>query len=117
VTTPDAPIANASDIQDPAFFVETPGTVPVVIKRDSGFVGSACSHQIFIQGKRVAKLKSSHKITIYLKPGTYVISVAPTGMCASNVYEAEARVAVNDPPTYRISMTGSGNLSISRTAF
>jgi len=115
VTVPAAvPILEA---QAPELMVPGPGLVRVVVKRDTGFTGAACAKQVFIQGREAARLKPGEKVTFYLKPGTYVISSKPTGICGGGLVEVEARVASDDPPTYRISSSLYGGDTIARTAF
>lgn len=93
------------------------GTVPVVVKRDDGATGSGCAKQLYLQGKPVARLWPGEKVTLYLRPGVYVLSAGPAGICGGKIVEAELRLVEGDPPTYRLSCGANFDDSISRTAF
>lgn len=107
----------SSDIQAPELLVAADGLVPVKIKRDEGITGSGCAKQVYIQGREVARLRAGQGVTIYLKPGVYILSSKPVGICGGGLAEVEARVAASDPPIYRLSTSAMGGDTISRTAF
>ena len=117
VRTDLAKPAVPSNVQKPTLLQNVDGSVMVVIKRDSGFTGGACAKQVYLQGEPIAKLWPGEKVTIYLQPGTYVLSAGPDGICGGKLAEVEMRLVPGDPPTYRISTGANFDEAISRTAF
>ncbi len=50
------------------------GTGEVIIKRDSGFFGSACFSRVYVDGKEVADLGTAQKVVVYPTIGDHVFS-------------------------------------------
>jgi len=117
VTTQDArPVADAkvqaTDLTEPR-----EGLVQVVVKRDTGFIGGMCDMQVLLDGRPVALLATGQRVTIYLKPGAYVLAVrGPGGLCTTKLVEAEALVDPAKPPVYRISFSAQRELALTRSA-
>lgn len=53
----------------------------LVFYRTPGWVGSAVSHVVMINGKRAAKLRSKHYTTLALAPGEYTICIFGDHLC------------------------------------
>lgn len=94
---------------------EDSGTV--IIKRDKGFVSSACSDSLYVDGVKIADLNPSEKITIYPRTGKRVFSMIANGICGGGLAEVEGEVEVNQVITYRIAHALNGGYGIYRTAF
>ena len=56
ISTEQAKPAPGKQILDNTLFTKKAGTGEVVIKRDSGYVGSACLTRVYVDGREVADL-------------------------------------------------------------
>jgi hypothetical protein len=106
VETASAPGVPAERVIAPALLVAGIGTGTLIVKRDSGSVGSACSSRLFLDAKSVADIEPSEKIVLHLPQGEYQLGAEPNGACAGGLRETQVLVRVNDTVTYRI---GYGN--------
>ena len=62
ISTELAKPAPAKQIIDATLFSKKPGTGEVVIKRDSGYVGSACLIRVYIDGRSATNdVKNAHR--------------------------------------------------------
>lgn len=93
---------------DNTFLFQAPsGKTPnVIITRDPGLVGGAGNLLFFVNGKKVLRLASGWKGSIYLTPGSYVFGA---GSANSNEptpsIEVETVVPESDVVVYRIWFT------------
>jgi hypothetical protein len=55
-------------------------TGSLIIKRDTGFMGSACTIRVFVHAVPVADLAPSEKIELFVPLGGHVIGATPTGI-------------------------------------
>ena len=94
---------------------ENSGTI--IIKRDSGFVGSACLISVYLDGKAVADLSSREKVIFYPLAGRHILSATPHGWCAGGMVETGADVELNKPLIYRVGYGANGDFRLSPTAF
>lgn len=94
-----------------------PGTVPVTIKRDSGFMGAACSHGLYVDGAAVANLSAGQLVTIYLRPGPHIVGARPNGICGGGDAEVEITVREGRSNSVRVGSDQGGSLRIQPTAF
>jgi len=95
----------------------SPNTGTVVIKRDKGFGGSACSTRIFVNGEPIADIQTSEKIVLYLPKNEYVLSAWPNGICGGGMSEVTANVKIGEQLTFRVGYGSNGDFFINRTAF
>ncbi|ELY3748296.1 hypothetical protein SMX51_002815 [Cronobacter sakazakii] len=89
----------------------------VIIKRDSGKMGSICTVHVFIDGTPLAKLESEEKITAYLLPGSHIVSADPKGACTGGLSEQSITITAGSTQVYRASFSSAGDFSLSPTAF
>lgn len=89
----------------------------VIIKRDAGFVSSACSDSFFVDGIKIADLNPAEKIVIYPRTGKRIFSMIANGICGGGLVEVEGEVELNQAITYRIAHSLNGGYGIYRTAF
>ena len=91
----------------------------VIVKRDNGLAGGACSAKVFVDGLAVANLGIAEKALLYLPIGEHVLSTQASGMCWGAISsEVVANVQGNKSIAYRISTDGNGGgFIIQRTAF
>ncbi|PHM67151.1 hypothetical protein [Xenorhabdus kozodoii] len=97
--------------------VKKEGTGKVIIKRDSGFIGSACLSRVYVDGKELADLDPAQKIEIYPKVGRHIFSAKSKGICGGGMSEQEGRVTEDEMLTYRIGYGSNGDYGIYPTAF
>ena len=88
------------------------GTGKVIIKRDSGFMGSACMTRIYIDGKEIADLDTAEKAVIYPVIGTHIFSAWPKGMCGGGMSEQSGEVTEGKTLMYRVGYGTNGDFGI-----
>lgn len=103
-------------ILDASFLQEKQDTVLVVVKRDGGFLGSACSSRVFIDSKPVADLKPSEKVSTFLTKEVHIIGAESKGICGGGLSEVESNLSNGKPASFRIRYGSNGDYSINRTA-
>ncbi len=106
-----------TDIVDRAFVTPEAGKVPIVVKRDTGFLGGGCGFRIYADAKPVANLAAGQMVTIYLTPGEHILSTHSTGLCGPNNSELQIVVTANGPRNYRISIDQGMSVRLQATAF
>lgn len=104
-------------IIDNSFFLNQDGKVLIVIKRDQGHVGSACTSKILVDGQPVAGLRMSEKMSIYLTPEQHILSSIPQGICGGGIAELQIDLSSNKPSTFRVGYDGNATHRIQPTAF
>ena len=106
-----------NQIKNKEFLIKKPNTGMVTIKRDSGFTGSGCSSGVFVDGKKIADLKVSEKIVLFLPVGEHIISAWPNGICGGGMSEVKTNVKNNSSSNFRIGYGSNGDFSINPTYF
>lgn len=89
----------------------------LVVKRDTGFLGSGCRSHVYIDGEKVASLGTSDMVTLYLPAGEHMVGAMNAGFCGGGVSEAEVNLAANATKTYRIEYGDGGRITLQPTAF
>lgn len=117
VTNEQAQNIPAKQILDSSFFSKKEGTGEVIIKRDSGVMGSACMTRVYLDGKEIANLDTAQKAVIYPKVGNYIFSAWPKGMCGGGMSEQSGTVIDGKTLMYRIGYGTNGDFGIYPTAF
>jgi len=92
-------------------------TGKIIVKRDSGFIGSACTIRIYLNGKGVADLDISEKVVLNLPEGEYIISAEPNGVCGGGLTEVKASVKPNSESVFRYATSSNFSSSLYPTAF
>jgi hypothetical protein len=83
-----------SRILAPQLVSQAQYTGSLIIKRDTGFMGSACTIRVFVDTVPVVDLAPSEKIEIFVPLGEHVVSAAPTDIfCGGGTSEAHIRAA------------------------
>lgn len=93
------------------------GAGVVIVKRDSGVLGSPCYTKIFVNGNLAAELSTSEKVTFYLPEGKHIVSAWPNDPCAGSMAEIEANVTKSRPLLFRVGYGTNGDFFIAPTAF
>lgn len=96
---------------------KTEGAGIIIVKRDSGFMGSACLTSVYFDGNPVADLNTREKVTLYANTGRHVLSATPHGWCAGGMVEVAADVVAGKTLMYRIGYGANGDYRFSPTAF
>lgn len=99
-----------------AITTATPGAGRIVVKRDTGFMGSGCTHRIHLDGEPVAEVRSGQAVSLYVSPGEHVVSAAATGIC-DGISEATVTVQLGKTRSLRSGYDGNGNIRLQPTAF
>lgn len=51
---------------------QTPEQAKVTFSRDKGFLGSGCTHDMYVNNEKVFSIRSNEIATIYLEPKYYI---------------------------------------------
>lgn len=120
-TTPisysDASPAPSSQILAPELLHAHPGTAKVTVKRDSGFMGSACTYRVFMDGRPIVQLRGGERIDIFIEPGEHVFGALAEGACGGGTAEVAASMSSGQWKSFRIASGQDGTLQFLATAF
>lgn len=117
VTNEQAQDVPAKQVINNTLLVKKEGTGKVIIKRDSGFMGSACMTRVYVDGKEIADLDTAQKVTVYPKVGDHIFSAWPKGMCGGGMSEQSGKVTEDNVLMFRIGYGTNGDFGIYPTAF
>lgn len=107
----------SKQIIDASLFTKNENGGTVIIKRDSGFMGSACMTRVYVDGKEIADLDVEQKITIHPEVGDHIFSAWPKGVCGGGMSEQSGKVTESKVLMYRIGYGTNGDFGIYPTAF
>lgn len=117
ITTSNASPVPKERIIDAAFLQNSSSSGEVIIKRDTGLMGSACATRVFVNSKPVADIRPGEKVGIYLPEGEHILSAYPNDPCGGGLVEAKATVKVGGSYIYRIGSDSNAGIGIYPTAF
>jgi hypothetical protein len=118
VTIDKALAVPAARMLAPQWIAQLPYTGSLVVKRDSGFMGSACNIRVFIDTVPVADLAPSEKVELFVALGEHVVGAASTGMlCGGGASEAAVVVTPERQRILRIASGQSGDIHLQPSAF
>lgn len=92
-------------------------TGSLVIKRDSGLMGSACTIRVFVDGVPVADLAPAEKVEIFVSLGEHIVGVTSNGICGGGTAEAAVIIALERQKILRIASGQSGDIYLQPSAF
>lgn len=92
-------------------------TGKLIVTRDSGFMGAACSQRIYVDGTPIADLRSGQSVTVYLPAGKHVAGVMSGGMCGGGSSSAQMLMASGGTELFRVASGQSGDIKIEPSAF
>ncbi|MGH7783592.1 MAG: hypothetical protein ACREO5_07110 [Candidatus Binatia bacterium] len=92
-------------------------TGSLVVKRDNGFMGSACTIRVFVDAVAVADLKPSEKIEMYLSFGEHSVVASSTGVLCGGGTSETAVVVPERQKILRIASGQSGDIFLQPSAF
>jgi len=111
VTVPD------SRILAPQLLAQASNTGSLVVKRDSGFMGSACTIRVFVDAVPVADLKPSEKVEVYIPFGEHSVVATSNGICGGGTSEAAVVIMPERQRILRIASGQSGDIFLQPSAF
>lgn len=117
VPTDQAKEVSGSQLLTIAYSKAAEDTGRVIIKRDSGQMGSLCNLYVFIDGKPLAKLYPEEKVTVHLVPGRHIVSADPRGACPGGMSEQVTDVVKASTQVFRGSFSSAGDFNLLPTAF
>jgi len=94
----------------------SPQTGRILIKREGGLMGIACTQRIYLNGTPAADLRVGQGVTLYVPQGEYIIGTMATGICDGNA-EASLTIQAGQSKSFRVGADQSGSLKIQPTAF
>jgi hypothetical protein len=97
--------------------VQAQPTGSLIIKRDSGLMGSACTIRVFVDAVPVADLAPSEKVEVFIPIGEHIIGVTSNGICGGGVAEAAVVIFPERQKILRIASGQSGDIYLQPTAF
>lgn len=87
----------------------------VTFLRDSGFFGSGCSHDMYVDNVKVFAIREGEKITIHVPAGRHFFRLETGGgLCPNISTSQEAAVSAGARRTYRILLPSDGSLRLTR---
>jgi hypothetical protein len=108
----------SSRILAPQLLSQAQYTGSLIIKRDTGFMGSACTIRVFVDTVPVADLAPSEKVEIFVPLGEHIVSAAPTEtLCGGGISEAAVVIRPESQKILRIASGQSGDIHVQPSAF
>ncbi len=92
------------------------GAGQIVVKRDAGWMGSACADEVYLNGQKAANVRAGEQVGFHLAAGEYVVTVTAT-MCAGGTSEMAVNLAPGQRKIVRIAHQQSGDLLVQPSAF
>jgi len=106
-----------SRILAPQLLAQASNTGSLVVKRDSGFMGSACTIRVFVDAVPVADLKPSEKVEVYIPLGEHSVVATSNGICGGGTSEAAVVIMPERQRILRIASGQSGDIFLQPSAF
>jgi hypothetical protein len=117
LTIDQASAVPSSRILAPQLIAQRSNTGILVVKRDSGFMGSACTIRVFLDAVPVADLAPSEKVELYVPLGEHSVVVSSNGICGGGTSEAAVVVMPERQRILRIASGQSGDIFLQPSAF
>jgi hypothetical protein len=96
---------------------QAPYTGSLIVKRDSGFMGSACTIRVFVDAVPVADLAPAEKVEIFVPMGEHIVGVTSNGICGGGVAETAVVIGLERQKILRIASGQSGDIYLQPSAF
>jgi hypothetical protein len=118
ITINEASPVPSSRILAPQLLSQAQYTGSLVIKRDSGFMGSACTVRIFLGALPVADLAPSEKVELFVPLGEHiVVATSISSFCGGGISEAAVVIAPERQKILRVASGQSGDIHLQPSAF
>ena len=99
------------------WLTQASNTGSLVIKRDGGFMGSACTIRVFVDAVPVADLGPSEKVELFVALGEHSVVVTSNGICGGGTSEAAVVIMPERQRILRIASGQSGDIYLQPSAF
>jgi len=96
---------------------QAPNTGSLVVKRDGGFMGSACTIRVFVDAVPVADLAPSEKVELFVALGEHSVVATSNGICGGGTSEAAVVIMPERQRILRIASGQSGDIYLQPSAF
>ncbi|WP_347454063.1 hypothetical protein [Acinetobacter thermotolerans] len=101
--------------QQDYFYKQSADQASVTFTRDKGFLGSGCSHVLYVNNIKVFSIRSHEKATIYLPPDFYIFRLETGGgMCPDVAISQDAQLKPGTEAEYRILLPSDFSLRLTR---
>jgi len=117
VTVNQATAVPVSRILAPQLVSQASHTGSLVVKRDGGFMGSACTIRVFVDAVPVADLGPSEKVEVFVALGEHSVVVTSNGICGGGTSEAAVVIMPERQRILRIASGQSGDIFLQPSAF
>jgi hypothetical protein len=115
VTFNKAKPVDSEKIYDKSFLNPDENNEKISVIRDQGFLGSACTHTIFINNKKVFDIEKGQAIMVSIEPGNHVLRLeSGVGICPDTSLSESTFLKIGEPQTFRISISSNGQIMLSR---
>jgi hypothetical protein len=117
VTIQQASAISGSRILAPQLVSQASNTGSLVVKRDGGFMGSACTIRVFVDAVPVADLRPAEKVELFVPFGEHSVVVTPNGICGGGTSETAVVIMPERQRILRIASGQSGDIFLQPSAF
>ena len=101
----------------PQLLAQASNTGSLVVKRDSGFMGSACTIRVFVDAVPVADLKSAERVELFVALGEHSVVATSNGICGGGTSETAVVIMPERQRILRIASGQSGDIFLQPSAF
>ncbi|MCU8044391.1 MULTISPECIES: hypothetical protein [unclassified Shewanella] len=120
--TSEVSVETAKQVPNERLFIKNnvDGNAVITIIRDSGFLGSGCNINVFINEELAATLDVSEKATFNVKAGEMFLGLQLTGsgLCiSSSLRQSETSIKKGQHKIYRVALEPSGSMAILPSGF
>ena len=117
VTINQAATVPRSRILAPQMLAQASNMGSLVVKRDSGFMGSACTIRVFVDAVPVADLAPSEKVEVFVAFGEHSVVVTSNGICGGGTSETAVVIMPERQRILRIASGQSGDILLQPSMF
>ena len=117
VTINQAATVPRSRILAPQMLAQASNMGSLVVKRDSGFMGSACTIRVFVDAIPVADLAPSEKVEVFVAFGEHSVVVTSNGICGGGTSETAVVIMPERQRILRVASGQSGDIFLQPSMF
>ena len=117
ITIEQATAVPAARVLAPQLVAQRSNTGSLVVKRDSGFMGSACTVRVFVDAVPVADLAPAEKVEVFVGFGEHSVVVTSNGICGGGTSETAVTIMPERQRILRIASGQSGDLMLQASMF
>ena len=102
-------------------YTASPDFIRIIVTRDQGYAGHACSAGVYIDGRLAAKLDTSERVTFWMPPKEVLVGVGPaerTGFCSAGLgmREVATNPKAGETRMFRVVVRPGDGLGIEATS-